>query len=65
MSHQICPPCREAADADVQRRASLPDWPVKHDPAICRDAAVQPHGCACQHGRNGGQRAATEGNDHG
>jgi hypothetical protein len=43
-----------------------------HDPAICVNAAhtdqdIRLFGrkCPCQHGRNGGQRAATEGNDRG
>lgn len=34
----ICPPCAEAAD-------TAPTHPAE----ICRDAAVQPHGCGCQH----------------
>jgi hypothetical protein len=42
----ICPPCKEAADAFTDGN------PPPHDPAICRDAAIQPHGCACQHGRS-------------
>lgn len=37
----ICPPCRDAADG--------PDRAVGHVPEICRDSAIQPAGCACQH----------------
>ncbi|HZB28959.1 MAG TPA: hypothetical protein VE465_02215 [Streptosporangiaceae bacterium] len=46
----ICPPCREAADIEqaiLLRR--LPAAPLGHDPATCRDHAIQPGGCPCQH----------------
>ena len=46
MSHQICPPCAEAAD--LHAYLEVPAW---HDPEICRDHAIQPHGCACAHGQ--------------
>jgi hypothetical protein len=61
MSHQICPPCREAA---AQQKAQIPAGELQllggpaHSPTICRDHAVRPHGCACQHG----QHTATVGN---
>lgn len=55
----ICDPCKEAADAATWTKGRYV-FPLeqRHDPAICRDAAIQPHGCACAHG----QRNATEGN---
>lgn len=52
----ICPPCADAADgrsADLllvaigHPLAELIDF--AHDPAICRDHAVQPAGCPCAH----------------
>jgi hypothetical protein len=53
MSHQICPPCREAVD---QQKAEVPAWELDllggpaHSASICRDVAIRPYGCACQHG---------------
>lgn len=55
----ICPPCAREADADQQQRTNLPDWPIAHDPAICRDAAIQPHGCTCQHGQRQAPKETT------
>jgi hypothetical protein len=59
----ICPPCAKAADEPAPEFAhanaaradhSLPPLTVPHhDPTICRDQAIQPHGCACQHGQDG------------
>jgi hypothetical protein len=43
----ICEPCRNAADAD-QKAAEI-FLAVGHPPEICQDAAIQPHGCPCQH----------------
>jgi hypothetical protein len=52
----ICPPCAEAADAerlqDADLRALGPDLytpPIGHPPETCRDHAIQPGGCGCQH----------------
>lgn len=39
----ICPPCAKAADDPFVDHV--------HPAEICRDAAIQPHGCPCQHGR--------------
>lgn len=47
---EICPPCAAAADASTRLRGG-------HHPEICRDAAIQPHGCPCQHKRPHGGRA--------
>jgi hypothetical protein len=45
----ICPPCAAAADAAAQAvREGVVDA-VGHVPEICRDAAIQPGGCGCQH----------------
>lgn len=43
----ICPPSADAADMDVRL-----DVPPVHDPAICRDRDIQPHGCTCAHGQS-------------
>lgn len=50
----ICQPCAEEADY-VTRIAELEPAhpqpvPRSHLPQICRDAAIQGHGCTCQHG---------------
>lgn len=37
----ICLPCQGAADAEDG---------LVHDPGVCEDAGIQPHGCTCQHG---------------
>lgn len=45
----IRPNCAQAADED--RALARPDYtPPGHAPTTCRDAAIQPHGCTCQHG---------------
>lgn len=49
----ICPPCAEAADMDAQLGV-----PVSHDPTICRDHDIQPHGCPCEHGSHLAGRAS-------
>lgn len=49
---EICPPCKTFVDDEVARvcRALPARMPVfGHRPEICRDAAIQPHGCPCQH----------------
>lgn len=58
----ICKPCRDAADVMSAEQFALmgtllPGDPMVygkrhdgHDPAICRDHAIQPHGCCCAHG---------------
>jgi hypothetical protein len=69
----ICPACREAADVAPWELELLGfDKVPPHDPAICVNAAhtdqdIRLFGrkCPCQHGRNDGQQAATEGNDRG
>lgn len=45
----ICPPCARAADAiaDAVRDGEI--QPEGHYPEICRDYAIQPGGCGCQH----------------
>ena len=51
----ICPPCADAADIAASVLARHPDLgPNGHPVSVCRDAALQPHGCTCQHG---GERA--------
>jgi hypothetical protein len=52
----ICPPCARAADTYTATRADFPHLVVnanEHDPTICRDHHIQPHGCACRHGQDG------------
>lgn len=46
----ICPPCALAADLGLTTHIT-PDGVERpgHNPAACRDHAVQPHGCPCQH----------------
>jgi hypothetical protein len=52
----ICPPCARAADAEQGRLRRADDAGVAdeitatgHDPAICRDHAIQSAGCGCAH----------------
>jgi hypothetical protein len=50
----ICPPCKTAADVavDLDLLSAETLQPVRrHDPSVCRDAAIQPNGCGCQHGQ--------------
>ena len=42
----ICPPCEHAADAVLEITLGMTS---NHDPSYCRDLAIQPHGCTCQH----------------
>lgn len=42
----ICPPC--SGEADLIQQLGIE--PNAHDPAICRDAALNGHGCPCEHG---------------
>lgn len=49
----ICQPCARSADvaATVEKLFDQGDgYAHAHDPAICRDRDIQPHGCACAHG---------------
>lgn len=48
----MCPPCSNAADASTRLRQHNPGPPIPHDPEVCRDHGIQPHGCPCQHGQN-------------
>lgn len=48
----ICPPCAQAADAETRfarQNPDLDDLAAGHRPEICRDQAIQPGGCPCQH----------------
>lgn len=59
----ICPACAEAVD---KQKAEMPSWEIEllggplHGPRICRDHAIQPHGCTCQHGQRGQQPISQE-----
>lgn len=58
----ICPPCATTADGLRQYAIShgMPDADISHRPDICRDHALQPHGCTCQHGQRGTERNEAE-----
>lgn len=45
----ICPPCAAAADAIAKAVRDGEIQPEGHYPEICRDYAIQPGGCGCQH----------------
>lgn len=67
----MCPPCCRAADEGTETASVIvtgDGTPIRtvrgrgHDPAICRDAAIQPHGCPCAHRPVG--TATPEGTTH-
>jgi hypothetical protein len=46
----ICRPCSQAADDEQATVEIDPAFtPAGHPPEICRDHAIQPHGCPCAH----------------
>jgi hypothetical protein len=44
----MCPGCQAAADQALVDTMGLS---ADHDPAVCRDLAIQPYGCPCQHNK--------------
>ena len=59
----ICPPCAQAADVEAEEsRAAIDDeiGPIGHPPNLCRDFAIQPAGCGCQHRPTGTATEATD-----